>query len=418
MSVKDEMIQDGDVTVKRNGARLVLTSYTPLITTESELYAFCEIDPDDWIVEKLVLNAWTTPSKDRTVDLVYEDGAATGTVEQSNDMRFGQNVQVKATLLPKVLPPVELAISPIAFAGDFRRPQAPEDRPFTRHLIFGDPHFGFTRDVPSAQLTEFHDRRALDVIVQIAADAKPDRLDVIGDWFDMSEFGKYLKEPKFYFTFQPAIYESFFWLRDFAELVPQIRLHEGNHDKRLPDAIKGNLPFAYGLRVADLDLVDAAPVLSIRNLLALDKIGVEWIDKYPNDADMIAPGLILNHGLIARAGPIETANAIANGFLSEIFGHIHKRQYSVGIRTDATMTAYEVVGFSPGCTCHIDHRIPGHKRTQSWSQGAAVVDVFADGVFSIAPIAIKDGVGAYNGRVFTARNRIDELKEARPEWSW
>jgi hypothetical protein len=418
MPTKAEMIRDGDVTQTRNGVRLVLTSYTPLITTEQELYDFCGVDIKEWTVENLKLNAWTTPSKDRTVDLEYDGGAATGSVKQSNDMRFGQNVQVKVTLIPKKVAPIHPMIQPIEFVGKFKRPKPPKRSAFTRHLIFGDPHFGFTRRVHDAKLTELHDRAALDIVVQIAAYAKPNRIDILGDLFDMAEFGKYLKEPKFYYTLQPAVYEAFFWLLQLVELCDNIRAHEGNHDKRLPDAIKKYFPFAYGLRRADLPMVEAPPVLSVQNLLALDKLGIEWVDKYPNDADQIAPRLLVNHGLVARSGPIETANAVARGDVSEIYGHIHKRQYSVGVRTDATGRQYEVVAHSPGCTCHTDQRLPGHTRKQEWSKGLSIVDVFPDGAFSITPIAINDGVAYFSGLRFTARDRIDEIKEARPDWGW
>lgn len=418
MPTKDEMIQSGDVVAKRNGARLVLTSYSPLITTEQELYDFCEVDISQWTVEKLYVNAWTTPSKDKESDLTFEAGVVTGTVRQSNEMRFGQNIQVKVTLIPKVIEPIRPMIQPVKFEGRIRKAKLPKREDFTRHFVGGDHHFGFARHVPDAKLTPFHDRAALDVATQIMAYCRPNRVDWLGDTFDLGEFGKYLKEPKFYFTLQPALYEAFFWFVQWTEICERQRLHQGNHDKRLPDAIKQYFPFAYGLRPAELDLVDAEPVLSIQNLLSLRELGIEWVDKYPNDADRIAPNLILNHGIIARSGPIETANAVARGNVSEIYGHIHKRQYSVGIRTDGAMNQYEVVGFSPGCLCRTDFTIPGHARNQEWSQGVAVVDVFSDGSFSIVPIAIRDGVANYDGRRFVARDRIDELRGRRPRWNW
>jgi hypothetical protein len=157
--------------------------------------------------------------------------------------------------------------------------------------------------------------------------------------------------------------------------------------------------------------------MSVPSLLGLDVLDVQWIDKYPEDRDWLADNLVLNHGNTVRGRPLETARAIAGGDVSEIFGHIHRQEMSTSVRASAA-GQYTVKGFSPGCACHIDHRVPGHNHNQTWTQGLGIVDVFDFERFSITPIAVDNGVAVYDGKLFEARDRVPELREALGEWNW
>lgn len=406
------------VSVRSDGNTKTFTSYGPMITTPDQLIEFCKIDLDEWIITRREATAWTTPSKDVEKDLTIKDGVYSGTIRQTNDMRFAQNIRVFVAAVPRHPEKVLPAISPVCVKTT-RRPvsRKRQKKEFVRHLVWSDPQFGFRRRVRDAQLFEFHNRNVLDVILQIATVADIDRMDILGDWFDSSEFtDKFIRSPEFYYTFQPAIEESFWWLLQYIAICDDTRLHEGNHDKRVPDSIKKHLPFAYGLRVAGCE-IDAPAVLSIRNLLSLDDLGVEWVDDYPNDRDFITPGLVFNHGSKARGAPLETARAVARGHISEIFGHIHRREHSVGVRPDP-IRDFEVEGWSFGCACWTDHRVPGHSVSQEWTNGLGIIDVYPNGYFDVNPIGVYDGVAAWNGRLFHARDRLDDLRKAVPTWRW
>lgn len=408
-----------NVSDKRVGNERILTSYSPMITTPDELIEFCKIDLTKWIIAREEATAWTTPSKDIEKDLKITDSVVTGTIRQSSDMRFGQNIRVFVSLLPRHPEKIYPVIEQVEVAASYRKPVHVTRSIFTRHLILGDTQFGFRKatDGSFKPLINFHDRRVLDIALQIAEVAQPDHIHFLGDLFDMSEFtDKFTKSGDCYFTLQPALDEAFWWLIQFSDFS-KTSIHEGNHDKRLPYAIRNHLPFAYQLRPATLSQIVAPAVLSIESLLNLGTLGITWIPDYPKDQVFLAPSLVINHGLIARAGSVETARAVAKGYLSEIFGHIHRREYSTGVRRDAT-GLHEVTGVSFGCACYIDHRVPGHKPTQDWSQGIGIVDVYPDGSFDIQPIAIYEGEAAYNGQRFTARDRLDDLRADLPRWNW
>ena len=391
----------------------ILTAYSPMVTTLDELIEFNKVDLDVWVVDHHIINDWTTPMKDVDKDLEYVDGAATGHVKQGQNARFAQNVQVKAWLVPKHPIAIRPQIQPLEVPMQFVPKPIPADRligPFKRHLIFNDLHIGFKRDLnDNAKLYPFHNRAVLDVILQIAEDAQVDSIDILGDALDMSDItDKFVMSPGFYFTLQPSLVELFWWLVQFAEICGDIALHEGNHDKRLPESIKKRHPYVYGLRQASNCIIDAPAVNSLVHLLRLDELGIEFIDCYPNDRQYLAPDLAVSHGLITRAKPGVTTRAKADGYLSEIQGHAHREEHSVGIRHDAK-GFYEVEAWMFGCCCRTDLTVPGHTVNQNWSNGLGIVDVYPNGMWDVNPISVRDGVAVYGGKVYTARNRLDDL---------
>lgn len=397
----------------------VLTSKTALIHTLDQLIEKCEVDLDTWMVKDHEVTAWPGWRKDKKTDMRWTDGKPDGFVEDSGGIVTHQLYRVFARLIRR--DPIELqpVIKPVLFDGTMRTPKAPKNRPFVRHLIWGDSQIGFRRRVHDAKLKPFHDRRALDLVAQIAHAAQPDKMHITGDMFDCTEWtDKFLKSPEFYFTFQPALYEGAWWLRQYGELVPELLMHQGNHEKRLPDAVKRNLPFAYGLRPAHLDHINAPQILSFRFLLNLDKLGIMWIDDYPNDLYWLADKLALFHGNIARANPLNVAKALAKFDHSIINLHNHRNESSTQRRKNRH-GPYTVWGYSVPCTCHIDWRVPGHTHNQHWSQGLIVVDVFDHKNFHIRPVPFEEGVAIWEGKMYQARSDVKQtLHKDLPKWNW
>lgn len=413
----EEVVDLEQARIERFRNELVLTSTSPLITSLDGLLAYCQADLDVWRVDHHILNAWSVAAKGEEKDLTWEQGTIIeGTIRSDGNLRYGQNVQVKAWMVR--IEPLEVTptIRPVNLSYRPRAPKPPRDRPFVRTLVWGDPQFGFRRRVNDAKLVEFHDRACIDVILQIAAACEPDQIQIIGDWFDAAEFtDRFLRSPEFYFTFQPAIYESHWWLTQFASIAPVI-MHEGNHDQRIPSAVKRHLPFAYGMRQATAEL-NAPAVLSIPNLLSLGELGVEWIDEYPNDRCWLAERLEVHHGNLTRSKPGDTSRVLSKGNHSKVMGHIHRHEMSTEKR-EGSGESYVVTGFSPGCSCHVDHRVPGHTHTQTWTQGLGIVDVFEKRHFQITPVSIENGMGIWGGKLFEARDRVGELRESLPDWNW
>jgi hypothetical protein len=268
---------------------------------------------------------------------------------------------------------------------------------------------GFRKDQASGRLDPFHDRAAMDVVLQIAQDEEFTQLGLLGDTMDLNDWSdKFLKEPEFFFTTQPAIYEAHWWLSQFSRALPKVYKSklEGNHEKRMPIMLMTHMLAAYGLQSANGVKL---PTMSVEYLLDLPGLGITFKGGYPNNEDWMGPVKLI-HGDVAKSATTETVKAVStHAEETTIQGHIHKVEWASrtikardGIRT--------VTAFSPGCLCRIDYVVPGHKHPQQWQQGCAVVEWDGDD-YSIIPILIQNGRAVYNGKVYKSRDVVNTLNK-------
>lgn len=280
-----------------------------------------------------------------------------------------------------------------------------------RALIVNDPQVGFRRTLHTTELHPFHDRRVLDLALQIAQTEQIDHISFGGDCLDLSEWSsKYLPEPEFYWTTQPAFLEWAWWLTQFRLAQPQAEMKalEGNHDLRMPLLIAANMRQAYQLRA--VDELNLPPSLSVPRLLALHTLNIEYVNGYPDNGYWLNQNIYITHGDIVRGTPGATAHAITNRqAFTTIFGHIHRRE-SVSRRMKTHDGDLIYTAFCPGAACHIDGRVPGSKSTDQWQQGIAVIE-YTDTTENIIPIAVNDGSMIYNGQVWHARERGEEVNQ-------
>lgn len=100
-----------------------------------------------------------------------------------------------------------------------------------RTVVLADPQIGYRKNHVTNELVPFHDRNALDVALQITRQVNPDTVVINGDWLDMSEWSdKFTREPGFFFTTQPALFETHYWLQKLRRMLPDARIVfiEGN----------------------------------------------------------------------------------------------------------------------------------------------------------------------------------------------
>jgi len=416
----DEFPEGGDrFGFSEKGNYATTWSASVRVKTLAQLLEETQTDLSVWKVKDHEFTKWEVGAKPRWADLHFDEGRITGHLHEEG-LQVEPLWRVRAHLVRIKPLPLHPVIKPVECATSYEQPKPPSNKGILRSLIFTDPQIGFSRDVPSAGLTPFHDRRALDLVLQIAEAAKPDRVDILGDYLDFVMWtDKFLRSPKFEYTTQPAICEGHWWLAQLRAALPQatIKLHEGNHDFRMRAAIMTHLRAAYGLRPADE--MDLPPALSPQRLLALHRLGIEWIGDYPKDADWLNDRVQLLHGNVARSAPGDTAKAIVrNADSTKIFGHAHRVEW-VSWTEERRDRNHPRVGFCPGCTCRIDWQVPGHKPNQRWQQGMALVDYEPDGeMFGIAPILIDEGRAMWDGKRFEARDRMRDLGRDLPDWNW
>jgi len=165
----------------------------------------------------------------------------------------------------------------------------------------------------------------------------------------------------------------------------------------------------------DLEHLALPPVLSIEELLNLDKLGIEYVADYPDGGAAVFAGLEVRHGDIARAAPGATAGAIVRqAGVSTAFGHIHRKEMAT-----VNLGCREITAFCPGCICHTDHRVPGHKRGQHWQQGAALVEFDTEaGIMALTMIEVSNGKAIFNGVMLSGADCTTSLRQLAPDWNW
>lgn len=380
----------------KGGNRWGITAVDRRIKTLDDLIEVCGIDLSVWSVDHWVANKWEFGVANR----IKRDGSAT----------IHPLYQVKAWLHRKEPLAIKPVIKPIEVSVKIPKP-TPSKQKIKRSLQIADIQGGFRKNVHTGELIPFHDRRALDVALQIAQSQHFDDITFMGDELDLSEWTtRWQIEPEFYHTTQAILIEMHWWLAQFRQAAPNavIDMLSGNHD-RFKDAIVQHLRSAYDLRPADE--LDRDAILTMPRMLALDKLHIGYIDGYKNGTakKWLTDNLYLTHSDIARNTPGATAGAtVAKNYASSIIAHIHRRELAtktVKLRDERIETS----AFCPGCVCHIDGRVPGSKEDSQWQQGISVTETNGNN-FNIIPIAINDGVAIYNGQVFTARSRDKEAQ--------
>ena len=378
------------------------------IKTVEQVIEASGIDLSIWRVgDRIKINKWPVGAKAEQKDIRWEDGRIVEGFVKSDGLTVAQLWQVEVPFVRIEPKPIMPIIQPVECSVTFEQPPKPAGG-LSRSLVFSDTHLGFKRDLGSGELIPLHDNRALDVALQVAIAAQVDRVDMLGDIFDLSDVSdRYVKLPEFQACLQPAIITGHWWLSQFRRALPEAYMaaHEGNHDLRLMMAIVTHLKTAYDLRAADE--LSLPPALSVPRLLALHRLGIVWIGSYPQDVDWLNEDLRASHGKIARSQPGATARAIVEqAETSEIVGHIHRME-SASKTIHRRNKVRVIQAHCLGCMCHIDGRLPSTKGgdREQWQQGFAVIDYDPNGiVYNYTPVMVQEGKAVWNGQLFVARD--------------
>jgi len=278
-------------------------------------------------------------------------------------------------------------------------------------VILPDPQIGFRR-LPDGTLDPFHDPRAIDVAMQILEFERPDLAIWLGDYLDLAQMGRFRQEPEFVATMQPAIDYGYGLMARTAALAGEVRLIEGNHDKRITTYVIENAMAAYGVRRGAK--TDEWPVLSVPYLLRLDELGVRYVDGYPNGATYITNDLCCIHGVKTDLTSVANESQV-----SVIQGHMHRAGAVYKTRNSRGKPVFTMAA-SPGCLCRIDGGVPSSKSSitvrgtpakawENWQQGVGIVRYHDDGRFAWEQVMIFEGRAVHAGRVFVSN---DENKGA------
>lgn len=364
-----------------------------------DLIESCDIDLDVWQPLQPKFNKWPTTMKDA-------DGEPLTVF----------NYQVKCSFVRRHPLIVEPLIRPLEIPRKYttyRTTKKANSSGIKTALILPDPQFGFSRDLDNGKLSTFHDMRALDIAVQVAADLRPHQVVHLGDVLDLPDWSdKFVRSPTTDNTTQLSVVAASWWLglvKSVSQRSVSVVL-EGNHDKRMELALQKHLKAACNLRPADE--LALPPSLSVPRLLALHKLGIQYHGAYPNGEYWLANNFLCKHGDIVRGESGGSAKAaVSKHDVNVIFGHIHRIESAM--RTTFDMHGTRTIGaYSCGCLCRVDGAVPGKSARQNWQQGFAVVHYEErTGWASVQLIEIQNGRAMLGGKMYVGEDRSREMYE-------
>lgn len=385
--IKDDK-NSKEITIKYSGRQKTL----------DELLSELDIDRSIWEVSNVTYNEW--------------DGM------RPNDQGLIRLHQIKVSFRRiKLVTNYEIpaAISIYLNSQTTKKPQKIKSKSIKTALVLPDMQVGFRRNMVTGELTSIHDRKAMDVALQIARYIKPDRIVLLGDNLDLPQESKYPTGPEFFFTTQAAAVELAWWLAQFRDIDPTMEIDyiAGNHDIRAEKALMMNAISAYGLK--SVDDLNGPPLLSIPKLLGLDKLNITYHPNYPHGKVVLNDNLVCIHGETAKSESGATVSAVVKDTrVSVIQGHIHRYEVATKTLWGADDTAYMYTAASFGCLCKIDPgAVPGAKAYQNWQQGVGIVYYEETGLqqFRQEFVPIINGRSILQFEVFES-NEEDEIVSA------
>ena len=370
------------------------------VRSVEQLMIEANVDLDEWVVVKKVVNKWDQMGKDGPTEMW----------------------QVKAWLERKP----DYWIRPITLGRNLKKPTGKKTKSGTKKvaLIVPDSQHGFrsaqkTCEKTGKVVTELipmHDRRACDIVTQLSADIQPDEIVLLGDMIDFGGLSTFPLEADAKYLIQPALQELGEWLRILVSTTNgKVTLCEGNHELRLSKQLQ-NVQEAAVLR--PIDDILGPPMLSVERLLCLDKLGITYLKPY-GKVYWLFNEIKVHHGHIVRPKGGQTVSSILAGARhSQIVGHIHRREIACSTRTVPGKNGQDqhvtISAMSPGTLCSLK---PGLVPTgkgrpdQDWQHGLGLVIQDSDGVNHMQLLHINDGKLVYNGKVYVGRDIEPSAKE-------
>ena len=282
-------------------------------------------------------------------------------------------------------------------------------------LVLPDTQFGYR--MIDGELDPFHDEAALELALAIVAAEKPNLVVLLGDYLDLETFGRYRKFPEsVQASVQAGVDRGGQFLEELRQIVPRadIRLLEGNHDARLPNALGDALEGSGASMLRPANKPSAWPALSVPSLLELERLRIEYVDGYPVGCTYIHDGLAAIHGRHVASRGSTAHKVLADELVSIFYGHIH-RQETASRTFNNRGKATTITAHSPGCLCRIDGAVPGavvgrSGRTgrpathfQNWQQGVTVFRYHPqEHRHALEPILFDAGSAMHRGELFLA----------------
>jgi hypothetical protein len=315
------------------------------------------LDPEEWAVDRLTVNEWQA--------LAYGGGP-------DGEARVVTLRQLKAILRRR------LSFA-IVFPG---REPAPLDLEREAQLAGNDQLIAMFSCAQAPNADEELEQLTLEWLEE----NRPARWADLGDLMDLPTISRHRDNPAFSQSAQECVDAGYAILRRRREASPgsEAVLLAGNHDDRFRTELLTRAERLYGLRPAATGDELEEHVLSLRTLLHLDHLGIDYLEtarggNYEHAELELAPELVARHGWLT--GPNAGARSAAQLGRSVIVGHTHAQGIGVVMQARAG-GRHRLLGMEVGCLCRTDEGL-GYTVNPAWSPGFGTVTLLEGGRFHL-----------------------------------
>lgn len=350
--------------VERRGDRATVTGEAGELADIPEMLRRRALDPDDWIVERAVVNEW-----------------------QSAAMIAGSWVTTTLHQLK-----IHLRARAGAFTVVAARTDGPDYRPGKDAPTAGPELVVVLPDQQIRGAEEGYDPRLHDLVLAWLDVQKPTRMILSGDVTDMESVSRYGTTIGQMSALQQEVDRAYLVLRQYVQAAGSACAERvwiaGNHEARLEKFLRERAP-----QVAEVSRAgETRGVLSLPYLCRADELGFHYIGEYPHAVYIATPRLSVRHGWIARQKSGATAHATLDHLqASVIVGHTHRQslvfqtKHRVG-GEPVTLTAIEA-----GTLAQVRGGL-GYAVAPDWQPGFVAVRVAPDGNFTASFACYEGGV--------------------------
>lgn len=248
---------------------------------------------------------------------------------------------------------------------------------FKRAILWPDTHIGV-----DANGNLSHDERAVNLVLDICQDIKPDHIYLLGDFADFYSVSQHQKDP----GIQSLLKDEVYIVHKYLEKIQKINCAElhyvaGNHEFRLDRYIAKNCP-------------DLFETINIEEILGLDKYRAKWHDYGPKQLVQICNSkLYTRHEPLARNPELSARRATVN----LVNGHDHtiKRAKITGLDN----LCFEAIscGWLGNIKCQVFDYV---QSPPNWQLGFGLATIFENGDYFFDQIEIKNYCALVDGTIY------------------
>jgi hypothetical protein len=340
------------------------------------------LDPEEWHVERVKVNEWDALADggrgEREPRIVKLRQLAAHLVRKRSLVELG-------LVAPAALPPIDFA------------PRAPKTSGSRLVAVTGCWQY------------PYHDETFEGLFLDWLVGNAPDEVVDLGDGMDLPTISRHRDNPAFSASAQECLDAYGLALYRRRQAAPHARMSvlRGNHDDRFRNEILQRAERLAMVRPAALpdDSATLDDVFSLRRLLRLDELGIDYVEPaagnaYPFASVALAPELLAIHGQKTDARNA-AASTVRQYGTSVAMAHTH-RQRLYSVRLPRGLGApLDAVGVEVGCGCTIRDGL-GYAVMPDWANGFATFSIDETGGFAVDFARYADGALRWRDQVFRA----------------